>query len=408
MHRPPPSERGSPDHEPVRLSWLLPDGRAGASLPDGRTLRVEGGLPGDVVTVREVGTRGRTIDAVVEARDGDGPHRRPAPCPLTERCGGCDLAEAEPSARLAWLGAMLGHVYRRPGPVPVVPSPRPTGHRARITLHFDGPRLGYRAPRSHALVPVDRCPVARPELQAALDRLLAALAHDPAPFAGLTDVELRTDGERTVLVFEGRSAAPRALAPLGDVVVSGRTVAGDPALRLQVDGVSLRVGPRAFYQVNLEANLLLGAFVRDALREARAERVLDLYAGVGNLSLPLAARGTPVVAVEAPGPGAEDLRHNAKDLPVEVLALPAERFDPSRTAFDAAVLDPPRAGAPGVLGKVLRNRPRTLVYVSCFAPSAARDLAAAASDYDLVDVRGFDLFPDTHHVESVAVLRRRR
>jgi 23S rRNA (uracil1939-C5)-methyltransferase len=392
--------------DPVALSWLLPDGRAGAALPDGRTLRVDGGLPGDRVELEVTAERGRTVDGVVRARLADSPHRRAPPCPLTERCGGCDLGGAEPEARRAWLGAMLTQVYRRAEPVPVEPSPRPTGHRARITLHFAGGEVGYRPPRSHGLVPVARCGVARPEVQAALDALRDLLARAPEAFVGLTDVELRTDGRATVSVFEGRTADPGALAALGNVVVNGRTVSGAPALALPVDGVTLRVGPRSFFQVNLEANLLLGGFVREVVRQARAERVLDLYAGVGNLSLPLAAGGLPVVAVEAPGPGAEDLRHNARGLPVEVIALPAERFDPSRTAFDAVVLDPPRAGAPGVLAKVLRNRPRLVVYVSCFAPSAARDLADLPG-YEVEQVRGFDLFPDTHHVESVVVLRRR-
>ncbi len=387
------------------LTWLLPDGRAGASLPDGRMLRVAGGLPGDRVTVAPTQERGRTVDATVSARLADSPHRRVAPCPLTEACGGCDLAAADPAARLSWLGAMLAHVYHRDVPVVVTPSPRPTGHRARITLHFQDGALGYRAPRSHVLVPVAQCPVARPEVQSALDALLALLSAEPRAFSGLTDVELRTDGARVVYAFEGRTADPARLSPLGNVVVDGRTVAGNPALDLVVDGVHLRVGARSFYQVNLEVNLLLGAFVRETLRNAGAERVLDLYAGVGNLSLPLAATGTPVVAVESPGPGAEDLRHNARGLPVEVKALSAEKFDPSRTPFDAVILDPPRAGAAGVLPRVLRNRPKTVVYVSCFAPSAARDLANAQG-YELVDLRGFDLFPDTHHVESVAVLRR--
>ncbi|MCA9495269.1 MAG: class I SAM-dependent RNA methyltransferase, partial [Myxococcales bacterium] len=134
-------------------------------------------------------------------------------------------------------------------------------------------------------------------------------------------------------------------------------------------------------------------------------RVLDLYAGIGNLSLPLAARGLPVIAVEAPGPGSEDLRRNAAGLPAEVHARPVERFDASRSPFDALVLDPPRAGAPGVLPKVTLLRPRVIVLVSCFAASAARDLAELKG-YRAVSVRCFDLFPDTHHVETVVVLER--
>jgi 23S rRNA (uracil1939-C5)-methyltransferase len=186
-------------------------------------------------------------------------------------------------------------------------------------------------------------------------------------------------------------------------------VAGVPTLTLEVDGVQLRASPRAFYQVNLEANGLLVAWVREQVLQRRPERVLDLYAGIGNLSLPLAARGVPVAAVESEGQAVADLRHTAQRWShVSAIVQRVERFDPSREAFDVVLLDPPRAGAPGILPRVVRNRPRAIVYVSCHAPSAARDLRKIRGrGYELVATRCFDLFPDTHHLETVLVLERR-
>ena len=106
-----------------------------------------------------------------------------------------------------------------------------------------------------------------------------------------------------------------------------------------------------------------------------------------------------------PGSASEDLRFNGAALGVQAVAATLERFDPSRTPFDAVVLDPPRAGAPGVLARVTRQRPRTIVYVSCFPPSAAKDLQEAKG-YRIASVTAFELFPDTHHVEAVVVLER--
>jgi 23S rRNA (uracil1939-C5)-methyltransferase len=221
---------------------------------------------------------------------------------------------------------------------------------------------------------------------------------------------------REALAAFGREAA--VAVALDGRPVTGDAVAGDPVLALEVrapTGASarLRASPASFYQVNLEANALLVEYVVEATRGRDATRALDLYAGIGNLGIPLALCGVPVVAVEAPGPGARDLAANARAAAeagarVEAVAERVERFDPSRVPFDAVILDPPRAGAPGVLERVVRNRPRVVVYVSCFAPNAARDIGRILDRrYALAELRAFDLFPDTHHVEVVAVLERR-
>jgi 23S rRNA (uracil1939-C5)-methyltransferase len=224
---------------------------------------------------------------------------------------------------------------------------------------------------------------------------------------------LRSDGKRAIYAFssEGRiSEALRAnLAALGDVAIDGQPIAGDPTLRLHVAGHALRCSPLAFYQVNLEINEELGAFVRQAITDLRSERLLELYAGIGNLSVPLAANGLPVVAVEREGASTADLRATLaeRSLPIRVVTSAAEAFDPSTEAFDVALLDPPRAGAPGVIPKILRNRPRGIVYVACHVPSAARDLKPAFdAGYRLADVRCFDMFPGSHHFETVAVVVR--
>ncbi len=387
------------------VNWVLPDGRAGGRMPDGTVVRLDGdAVPGDTVVWEPSAQRGHTVDGVVQARLTDSADRIDPSCPWVEACGGCDLATLRADARRAALGRMVARAFRLDSPPEVVPSPRPTGHRARIKLAIEAGRIGYRARRSHALVEVDSCGVARPEIGTALSRVRAALAGDSR---GLESVELRSDGTRVVQAFRSRGPVPRAvretLASLGDVALDGKRVAGSPRLRLEVAGVCLEAGPLAFYQVNLEANQLLVQHVLEAM--TGHERVLDLYSGIGNFTLPLAARGTPVVAVEAVGQAVSDLRRSAGDLPVTAITQRVERFDPSRVAFDGVILDPPRAGAKGVLKKLARNRPRTVVYISCHAPAAARDLKELPG-YRLESVRCFDLFPDTHHVETVLVLKR--
>lgn len=324
-------------------------------------------------------------------------------CPHVQRCGGCDLAAMHPDTRVETLRRSAARALRTDSLPDWVPSPRPTGHRARIKLAIEGGRIGYRPARSHDLVEIDTCLVAREEVREALDRLRGHALPDP-----LDNVEIRSDGSRAIYAFSSkRRLDPTPLAPLGDVALNGRHIGGNPVLDLEVCGLSLRASPRSFYQVNLEINALLVAHVRDVVLGFGPERVLDLYCGIGNLSLPIADAGVPVTAVESEGAAIADLKARAGDRPVQAVASAVERFDATRTAFDVLVIDPPRAGAPGVLDRLLLQRPRALVYVSCHLPSAVRDLRVALkAGYTLTGVRCFDMFPDTHHFETVLVLER--
>jgi len=399
----------------ARITRLIPDGRRLAESKDGRVL-LRQGVPGDTVRYRITDPRGRTPKGQVEAIETPAAARRTPPCPYTARCGGCDLdaltPEGQRQARIDMAQAAIRRIWdERPALFSVEPS---RAYRARITLHLDDGRLGYRAPRSHELVPVDICGIARPELQAAHTRLLDFVKEHG--HSGLTDVELRSDGRRAVLSFVSGGSVPRALREalpqLGDVALDGRTLSGQPTLHLPVLGLSLRASPRSFYQVHLEANLALVGLVVQAVREVEPQRILDLYAGIGNLTLPLAQRtGVPVVAVEREGQATSDLTHNARQAglasQIAVVTRPVERWDPRHEPFDVVVLDPPRVGAKGVVKRLLLQRPRRFVYVACRLSSALRDLQSALDQgYRVRRVQLVDLFPETHHVEAVFVVDR--
>jgi 23S rRNA (uracil1939-C5)-methyltransferase len=316
------------------------------------------------------------------------------------------------ASRTHALARMVKHGLRLDAPVEVAPSPRPTGHRARIKLMVRGSEIGYRPPRSHDLTPIVQCIAARSELQAAFVGLRSWIQDHPAP-APLS-VELRTDAQapaHVVLAVEGDTRAARiwaeGLSIGGGVAYNGRRVHGKTRLRLDVGSTYRYASPRTFYQVNAEVNEAMVAYVIALLGEHAPERVLDLYAGNGNFSLPIAQQLAPVLAVERAGSATEDARAAADEQQLQVRCFTGDvaRFDPTREAFDAVVIDPPRAGAPGVLPKLALTRPKTMILVSCHLPSAARDVASARG-YRIASVKAFDMFPNTHHIETVIALVR--
>lgn len=271
---------------------------------------------------------------------------------------------------------------------PIVPSPLQRGYRARERLQV-GPngQLGHFLPGTHTFTPADLATSARPEVVARAAPLEGVLPKGAS-------VEIRSDGQRTVVVTDARVRVN------GDAWVAGRAH-GDATLRV----LGLRVSPRSFYQVNLEVNERIVADVDVELVRLAPTRLLDLYAGVGNLCAPAVRRGVGATLVEQEGSSADDARFNLPN--AEVLTRDAGKWTPGERFFDVALLDPPRAGAPGLLPKLVLTRPRAILYLSCDPVTLARDLRQAVErGYRITLVRPYDMFPGTEHVETLAVLER--
>lgn len=322
---------------------------------------------------------------------------------------GLQALDEQRRRRLLVLGRALGVE------IPM-PAPAPPG-RARVGLRplADG-RLGQALPGSHELLPLTWCGLLHPRLNQALPSL-------PRVPKGLREVELRTDGER--LVFAARSPRPgrdpalakdltrlaeQELPGLFDgLALDGRTLWGEAEVRFDVEGITHRLSPETFFQVHPAVNRQIVAAVVQAVRAAEAGAVLDLYAGCGNLGLPLARAGLALTMIESAASAVADARRTAAahGLKVDIRSGDAGAFKAGQAFFDAVLLDPPRAGAPGVLAQLVLTRPQTIVYLSCTPGLLGRDLGPAlAKGYRLDLVQAFDMFPGTEHLEVLAVLRR--
>ena len=325
------------------------------------------------------------------------------PCQVQDRCGGCPwmphALEEQRDRKILRVERSLG----RPADA-VHASPSALGYRARITLR-PGPngQWAYSPPRSHQRVEVSTCPIARPELSEALAVL--------PPVPGARSVELRSDGQKVVLAFDGgqRTALDALAGPWKGVARGNQVIQGDVTTRLDVESLRLGYGPRTFYQVNLEVNEVLVRRVREEVLALAPEAVLELYSGAGNLTFPLAAQGLAITAVESHPGAVSDARRTAADLGLSptLLQANADKVELGAHPFDVLVLDPPRAGAPGVIGELIPGRPRGIVYVSCNAGALARDLRPAlAAGYRIHRLELFDMFPQTPHAEVLCVLHR--
>ena len=380
----------------VQIERLAAGGEGVGHAPDGRVVFVAASAPGDRMWVRVVEEHPKWLRGEIEALEAPGPGRVEPRCPLVGKCGGCAWQHLDYPTQLAAKAEILRDALTRiggltlPGEVEVVAS-APYGYRGRARVGVARGVVGFRRLRSHALEPASACPVLVPELEAAL----AALAARPPA----------RDGE--IELCAGDDGRVRAWGP-------GGLLYGEAQLAIDAGRARVGVSPGVFFQGNAR---LRGALLAGVLEAAgRGERALELCAGAGFFSFGLAERFQEVLAVESSPPAVRDLRRNIAASAVtniRVACAPLERFLASAEsrdyAPDAIVVDPPRTGLGAALAKDLAAAAGAarVVYVSCAPATLARDLTVlAAEGLQLVSVRGFDLFPQTAHVEAIAVLAR--
>lgn len=387
---------------------------------------IEGELVEGLVDAASRPSRARLL-RVLEAS----PERVPAPCPLVERCGGCDFmhmsASEQARAHVRIVTRALGHALRCALPEPRVHDAiEPLAYRVRARLAFRAEgaavRVGYRRAGSHELVATDRCAVLAPALEAVLPRLSEWLAggRGEGEIAlalgenGLPVVTLRPRDELPPSAYANLDRAVREGALAGARIENeGASVPatfGDPRPHMRgVDGAPMRYGEAAFTQPSEAGARLLAERVA-ALAPPAGRHVVELFAGSGTLSVLLARGAASFVAVESAEEAARAARENlaSRGLAGRVVVADAEAFPlPPRT--DLVVLDPPRTGARGAARLLAASRVREVVYVSCDPPTLARDLAVLGDAGFVVDaLETFELFPQTSHVETVVHATRAR
>lgn len=399
---------------------------------DGQVLFVAGAVPGERVRARVERTgRGVTYAAVSQVLH-PSPDRRAEPVDLA--CGGCAYAHITPERQRALKAEVIEDALTRIGRLTVPPHVEvvggaDTGYRMRARLHVRRGTFGFFREGTHDLCDVRGTRQLLPETCDVLDRVAAGLRS--LGVSEVTSVELAENVDASARVIHldaGRLDHARTLHALG--VTDGvtgmtlgasaigpeyRVVAGDPwvrdTLRLSGQDVTIRRHVLTFFQGN---RFLLRPLLERVAAEVRAgDRVVDLYAGVGVFSVAAAAAGAAAVhAVEGDMAGAADLAENAQAraglITTAHASVESAELPPPGTA-SLVIVDPPRTGmSPEALSRVAATAAPRLVYVSCDPATLARDAQRLQHEgYTVTQVDGFDLFPNTPHVETVAVFTRR-
>ncbi|MEX2455048.1 MAG: class I SAM-dependent RNA methyltransferase [Rhodospirillaceae bacterium] len=407
----------------VRIERLGARGDGIAETPDG-AVYVAGTVPGDTVEVKLLGKRGDGRVGRIARLVTPGASRRPPACRHFGTCGGCALQHVDTAAYLGWKRDRIAEALKQHGIAAEIGDTAsvPPGTRRRVRFAFQkiGGRMltGFREAKSDRIVDVADCPVALPGIVVLLPGLREFLARHADK--GEVAVTMAANG-LDLVVFADREPgldlrldAPAFCEGSGVARLSwaakGRTPEQLLALRaprIRFGTVETELPPDAFLQPTAEGESILRGFVLEAVGDAA--RVLDLYAGCGAFALPLAAAGRIVHAVEGLAGQTRAIARAAPEVTTETRDLarqPLRRDELAR--FDAAILDPPRAGAREQVAELATSAVPAIVYVSCNPATFARDARNLIdAGYAVGRVLPVDQFLWSHHVELAATFRRR-
>lgn len=430
----------------MAIERLVFQGSGLGRLPDGRVVFVPYTAPGDVAEVRVAETREDFVRADLVQVVTPSSLRVAPPCRYYGNCGGCQWQHLEYAAQLRWKREILQELLARVGKLSGVPVSEPVApagpweYRARAQFKiFAGTRLhiGFHQRETQRVVDIDRCPLLDGRLNDVL-RCLRSMRDPTLPklFPRAREVWAAVGagtGEAVVSLF-GRTQDRAAIRLLfhrlqaevptlqGVVLLDGdprqhpRFVDrhGQGAITEQVGDCRFRVDATAFFQVSGRAAGILTRLVMEAAALSGTERVLDLYCGVGTFTVPLARLAREVVGIEASAAAATDAVHNLRAngcATARIVQAQVEQVLPALAKegpWDLVVLDPPRQGCSRrVLDAITEMAVPRVIYVSCDPSTLARDLGTLVpSGYRCLSLQPVDLFPQTFHLESIALLER--
>ncbi|MCD6581216.1 MAG: 23S rRNA (uracil(1939)-C(5))-methyltransferase RlmD [Desulfuromusa sp.] len=421
---------------PLTVETII-NGGAGLARHEEQVVFIPHAAAGDIVSCRVTKVKKRFLEAEISELLQSSPLRRKPECPVAGDCGGCQWQHLPYPEQVRWKETLFRESLTRQCKVdparilPIVPAVDEWNYRSRVQIKCGNTNAGFVTgffrPKSHFVVPIEECPIIAPELNILLTYLRNFINHT-AYARDISQIDLAIDDSKkclAVIHYSGHNLS--SLADLlkaenlaADLLIKSRSrrklisVRGDGVLQISVDhpALKLRYAAGSFAQINLEQNRVLVNMVLNLAELTGDEQLLDLYCGMGNLSLPLARRARQVVGIEESADSINMARENGRLNQIDNVEFYCQSAEGALGHFtqqnpvDLLFLDPPRSGSIATMHELLKIPVKKVIYVSCDPQTLARDLKLLVNGgYEVISSQPLDMFPQTHHCESVSLLQ---
>ncbi|HAM50946.1 MAG TPA: hypothetical protein DCP92_09760 [Nitrospiraceae bacterium] len=388
---------------------------------DGKIVFIKGAIPGELVEVSFEEKKRDYCLASVKTILEPSPFRRQPPCKVFGMCGGCQLQFVEYERQISLKEEIILDTMRRIGGVDVQLMSSLTEeefryrHRIQFKISRQG-EIGFYREGTREVIAVDECPVSVDKINHVLQGLKTL------DLRGVKEIQVIA-GDTVAVLIKGKSseALDQRLLDIGisGIALENGESLGKDFITLDLNGLKYTVTPWSFFQSHWHLNTKVVDAVIKTLGFLGEKRILDLYSGAGNFSLPLSRDALEVVAIEENEHAIEDAQRNAslngikncRFIPTSVEKILKDKkkhrgaalFGDAR--YDIVVVDPPRPGLPSdCLQKLMEIESKTIVYVSCNPATFARDVRKMREKYEIESLHLIDFFPNTYHIESLAIL----
>ncbi len=335
-------------------------------------------------------------------------------CPYFYQCGGCQLRHLNQEEQEAFKALKVQKLFFQNANMKIdKPSITPTSfnhYRNKASFHIENGKVGYFKEGTHELLEVSACLLLNPKINEVLEELKVFAKKAKRKM----EATVRAFHDEVMLDLKEDITHPLdfAFKSVDSLYYQGELIFGSPFLEVQVLGITFQVSCDAFFQVNLEGMEVLYQKVITLLKEKNSQKVLDLYCGVGSISLVVAASVREVYGVEVIKSAVSCAQENARNNKIKnakfVCGRVEDLLDTFPQGYDTIIVDPPRRGLDKKTKQFLLEQDfKTMIYISCDAATLARDVKDLSEKYKLEKIELVDMFPNTYHVESLCVLRAR-
>ena len=409
------------DEYTVKIESVSSDGNGIARI-DGMAVFVPFTAAGDEVKIKITNVKKRFAEGVLTEIITPSPDRILPKCGVYEKCGGCSLRHIKYEKQLEIKKEIVNNAMRRIGGFKdfavseIIGAENPSHYRNKTIFHADKNTIGFYGAKSHSVVPITNCAIGAEEnadiIRAVLDFDITELFTRKSFSTGDIMVCVKAEDAKAERLT---AAVLSACKSVKSIYLNGEKIYGSGTITDTLCGIEFKISPESFFQVNPVQTEKLYSKALEYADLNKTMTVMDIYCGIGTISLCAAKKAKRVIGVEIVERAIDDAKENAKLNGIsnaEFFTSSAEKIVPylikSGEAPDVVILDPPRKGSDEkTLGAILRAKPKRIVYVSCNPATLARDARFLTDGgYTISNAAAVDLFPHTSHVETVVLMSR--